>query len=525
MSISIDLDLPVDPSNGKRCNIARIVSGGGGGDPLPGLLPAGYFAPSRLTMQWVNPNGSETARSAFLWSHSQFDYERRITVLGGSAPYIFYLTSPVAGVTLTPRAPERNPYLFLWCDITIDHNQFASGTKTFEINCMDQNETVISLEMTVTVDDSKFIFAQKGGGGSAGTLASPYDDLVNVYTNDEDDTTHAGKILVLRSGTYSATNFDTGFTALPWSLNKPSAIINYPGESWVIDANVNILVGESTGTGFVDYYFRGGEMINSVAANVANRKVFAMFGSHKRVVFDSLTFTSPSQGTSGTDNEACIYATNNGFDSHTEISFIDLKASGLPSSGNGFALVDFYGVSNSCVVGGRVTNSTTGQGIWLKARNLNIMIAGVDYYAESGQTVDRAFYPNQADSGLNVPPGVVQFLGCRAYRASDGLFAESMVLLGDSNQSWGTVYMDRCSIVGAIRDGGDDASILGSATIYGCIVINNLTDKLPTFATLTNNLTGARALLRTYLETDGNTVSTLPQYGQIGATFIQAEAA
>ena len=526
MSISIDLDLPVDPSNGKRCNIARIVSGGGGGDPLPGLLPAGYFAPARAPLAWENPNGNEGLRSASNWAHSQFNWQQSFTVEFGSPPYIFYLTNPVAGVSVIPRAPERNQYLYLWCDVVIDRAEFQSGTKTFELNCMDQNGTVISLEKTVTLDDDKFVFARKGSAGGDGTHDAPFDDLIEIYTTSDADATHAGKVLMLREGgTFTATNFDTDNAALAWNLNKPSAILNYPGETWVIDADVNIILGESAGSGFNDYYIRGGQIINSIPVSMANRKIFALFGSHERVIIENVQVIEPFAGTVGTDNEACVYTANNGFDSHVNLSIINLSASGLPSSPNGFALVDFYGVSHAVVLGGRVTGSVTGQGMWLKARNQSVMLAGVDYYEESGQTVDRVFYPNQADSGLLDPPGIVQFLACKGYRSADGLFAQSISLTGDSNQAYGIVIYDRCVMVGGVRDGGDDAPTLGEATFYGCIIINDLADKIPIFATSVNNITASRSSLRTYLETDGNTVSTLPQYGQVGSTFIQAEAA
>ena len=485
----------------------------------PDLLPLGYFSQSRMPLTWVNPNGSETNRSAFLWSHSAFDYIRNFTVKGGSPPYLFYLTEPVAGVTLTTQAPSWNPNLSLWANITIDHLQFGSGTKVFEINCKDQNNTIITLEMTVTVDDSKFVFVQQDAVGGDGSFSLPYGTFQDVYTTSTSNTAHAGKIVVFRTGTYLVDNFDTANTALQMNNNKPSGWIPFENEIVTLNVQANIIIGEPTGGPFVDYYF-GNVTYTGGDTTAANIKIFTGFGSHNRIVLDRPRFVDILSGTSGTDNEACLYFSDNGFSSHTNISVIDPYYENLIGSSNGVAFLDFYSVTNAAIVGGTAINCSNNYGLWIKSKNDQLMAAGFNMYDTTDQIANRLFSINQADAGLSDPVCVVQILGCKAYRPTDGLFADTTLMLGDSNQPWGTVYCDRLTIVGTVRDNADDAPILGNATLHSCVVVNDLSTKIPTFVTSVNNLLTSRSNLGVYVSSDGGILEAYSEYGKQGADYI-----
>ncbi len=495
-------------------NVTLAVARGTGAVSGNWQLAADEYVPSRFPLQWVNPNGNEGTRSAYNYTHSQFNYERVVTVTGGSPPYHFDLVSAVAGVTITKKAPAWNPGLYLWADLVINPAQYTSGT-SFTIRCTDQEGTVLTLAMSVTEDDSKFVFMDSvnGSSGNTGTLASPYADLGDIYTASDADTSHQDKLVIARAGSYTIDNFDSGNSALPINSNKPVGWIPYPGESIAFSVSSNVVVGAPIGS-FSDMYFGKADYLGG-DTTIANLRVFAMIANHDRIVWDRPHFKNTPLGTAGTsDNPACIYAADATL-KHKNISIVDISATNLTT---GQAVHDFYAVEGFVVAGGTLTDSDVNNGFYCKGANTRGLVAGID--AWSNTTGRGLFVCQQGDAGLLDPIGVVQYLGCKGFKSTDGINGTYPVAVGDSNQQWGNVFMDRITLVG--KQGVFGAR--GQSTIFKSIIINDDAEISEFFTNTAGNLADTRANAPNYHNASGDVLIDRSDYGEVGANFIDGGA-
>lgn len=497
-------------------------------------LQAEQYAPTRMPLQWANPNGSETLdRSAFLRAHSDFDYERKVTVLGGSAPYYFYLTDPVSGVSIERRAPSWNPYLFLWASLKIDRTQFQSGTKTFTINCVDQVGTVISLTMTVTLDNSKFVVADNVNGSSAGvgSVASPYGGLLDIFTSSGIDATHAGKTIVLRGdgGDYIINNFDASLDSLLIDDNKPSGWIPYPGETISFDNQANIVLDGRTSL-CRDLYF-GPATYNGGDAEISNTRVFSLLGEHDSVTLDEPRFINPPVGSLANDNCSCIFAPASLDEAgHRRISVIDGYWQGLiggtrpggTGSINGMSAMDMYTCERVAFVGGTLRDCNPNYAIWVKGKNHLVMVGGVDGYDVDGQEPSKLFHMQQGRAGELADPAVVQVVGCKG-RTADGIVANKCLAMGDSNTPWGSVYYDRMTAVGSVGFDGGESAINGNGYLSDSLIFNDDSEKFPAAVISSNVVAEPRSSIGNYLDANGSVTASLAGYGTIGAQYAQPE--
>lgn len=498
---------------------------------IDGLYPSGdkptdswrlsptQFTPSRFPLQWLNPNGTETTRSAYLYSHSQFNYERTITVFGGSPPYYFSLQTPDPAVTVTRKAPSWNPGLYCWADIVIDYTQFASGTKNITLVCEDQNGTKITLPLAITVNDSKFTVIDAATPVSGvGTLADPLKTMADMYGVSESDATYQDQILVLRGGSYLIDNYDPANGSMQMNANKPSGWIPYPGEAISFTCDSGTVVGIPGGARVIDYYF-GEATYNGSDATADNSQVFSLLGQQSNVVFDRPYFSNPVGGVLQNANEACIYganATSTGF-GHDSISVIDPTFDGLPRTGAGFIPFDMYDGKMGCF-GGKVINSDFTNGAFYKARNSYGILYGFDGYNLTNPNADAMITFQQGSAGVLAAEGITQALGCKAYAPDDSNF---IVSIGDSNELWGDAWLDRCTIQGRVGWQGGDANINGALLIEDCIVINDLSPAVPADMPVSNLISDTRANIATYINaTTGDVLPAYSGYGLVGANYV-----
>ena len=481
-------------------------------------LSSGQFPPSRMAFQWINPNGNEGTRSAYLVKHSQFNYERAFTVGGGSPPYHFELVSPVTGVSVAKRAPSWNPYFYLWCDVTID-GTFTSGN-SFTVRAWDQNLTSIDVTVTVTVDDNRFVFVEDGATGGDGSFASPFEDTNDWYNSNDADTTHQNDIVVYRAGTYLIDNYDTGNSAMQMNANKPSGWIAFPGETVNFTMDSNIAFTDGTD----DWYF-GRITYNGGDSTAGNSRTFAFVSAQSRIVQDRPRSINPVRGTAGNDNPAFLYGSGVGEDGRSNISLVDFYAEGYPPTpGQGVSVINTFDTNDSVVAGGTIRNCNGINIVWCKHGNKRFMYAGIDAYDLAGQDPARLFQPQQADAGLytTLASDGVQYVGCKGYKAADGGPGDDVCETGDSNQLWNTVYWDRMTVVGRTGFEGGSANTNGDVYMEDSIVINDQTPTIDVDYVTTDNATDTRANLSNYLLSNGD-VDPLgsARYGEQGATFIE----
>ncbi len=193
--------------------------------------------PSRYPLELVSPRepgttpSSDPGTPAMPSGHRIFraypglEYDIRAVVIGGSYPYRYSLSDAPAGMTI-----DRDTGRITWPEPT-------DGSVTPTITVVDAEGTEVSAPWTIDVSTNgfRFVDAEAGNDGNAGTHDSPWRTLAAVRDNDT-----AGEIVYFRAGTYVTAGMPTGGSdtwvrvefdgsehAVQW--------IAYPGETPVID--------------------------------------------------------------------------------------------------------------------------------------------------------------------------------------------------------------------------------------------------------------------------------------------------
>lgn len=481
-----------------------------------GQLETDEYVPERMTLEWSNPTASPGTGSRYLYANSQFDYRVPFVPMGGCPPYRFALTgSSTAGVSITAKAPSWNPYCYLWAEITIDRSLFTTGTRVFTVECIDQAGTSITRSLTVTHNDSQFIYVDSSVVSSgSGTFASPLKDIEDWFTSSAADTTYQNKICVYRAGTYSVQEFDGTVQSMRIDSAKPRGHIAYPGETVVWNMGGNVSSGTS---GATDWFIQGIQTSGGASSTNIVR-LFSMLNTVSRAVFYEIFFDSPTAGSNTTDNTSCIYSSSGGAKSKSNISIVDCEWQNLTSNTNGFSLFDFYACDKTAVVGGTARNISAQYGAWAKNACYRVFIAGLDMYDLTGNTGQRLLFTENgsADTG-----GIVQAIYNKVAKSTDGLVAQKAMLYGD-NGNWGTIYQDRNTVVGRVGVTNASHESLGTCTINRNLVFSNITPKIESSQTVTNNVTDTRTNIGNYLESNGNVRTDYANYGKVGATVKAA---
>lgn len=483
-----------------------------------GQLASDEYVPSRIPLDWANPTASPGTGSRYLWACQYFDYNVAFVPMGGCPPYRFALTgSSTTGVSITAKAPSWNPYAYLWAEISINKDQFTTGTRSFTVECVDQAGTSITRSLTVTHDNSKFLFVDAGVTTSGdGTYASPLKTIQDWYTTSSTNSTHANKICVYRTGTYTASEFSfgtDGVQSMRLDSAKPRGHIAFPGDfvTWNMGANC------STGTGGAsDWYIRGIRLTGGASSTNIVR-LFSMLGTCNRLMLHQIHFDSPTAGSNTSDNTSCFYSSGAGAKSKSNITMVDCEWDNLPANANGFSLFDFYACDKTAVVGGTGRGLNCSYGAWPKNRCHYVFVAGLDLY-DITNTGNKLLFTENGDADTG---GIVQAIYNKVAQASDGAVASRSMAHGD-NGPWGTIFQDRNTAVGrvGILNGNFEAD--GTSTINRNVVVNNWATPIFSTQTVSNNITATRANIATIINSNGDVISSHEQYGKVGANVKEA---
>ncbi len=260
-----------DPDDGTS-ESAGSESGGPTNDAEPARYPLELVAPRA---PGTSPS-SDPGTPAMPIGHRHFkaypglEYDIRAVVIGGSYPYTFSLADAPEGMTIDARTGR-----IVWLNP-------SGGTVTPTLTVVDAEGTEISSPWTVEVgtDGFRFVDANAGDDGAAGTIDAPWQTLAGVLANST-----AGEILVLRSGTYTTQGMPTGGsdTWVRVEFNGVAQSVQwlaYPGETPVID--------------------------NGYSLGAPNSRFLRFYGSDDHPVYlDGLSITNAwdkgMQFTSGTD--------------------------------------------------------------------------------------------------------------------------------------------------------------------------------------------------------------------------------
>jgi len=469
------------------------------------------YAQTRIPVKIIapRPNAELTANSRYKWAHSDFNYEVPIIVMGGTPPFYFEVTG-VAGATIERKSPAHNPGAYSWGVLTIPANTVSSwsSAQTINVNVYDQlskSSPVANVSWQITKSNSQFIFvdAVNGNDSNSGNIASPFKTINGYYKSNKNDTSYAEKTVVYRSGNYVLDRWDSVGTSgyLYWPTGKPRGHIGYPGETAVWDFRTMAANVTSRATYAADLFFFGAQhdwFFGNVSTEGGNHLFQFTYGDD-RITFWNVTANGMSVPSWENDNRGVFSTLVPGSGSYEYIGLCDMRvtnannAAGLNNGG-----IITYIIDNIALDGIVFSNCNATDSIFLKAQVGNATVTGCsvwnDNYSHS-RTLN--FY--NADGANVYPSKLIQTRYTRVASNSDS----SGVLEYGTNQPFGIVYVDRCSVIGkTILDFPSN----GSGYIIDSVVVNDLTPKVDADISQNSVLTYSRS--GSILDANGNFTSS-----------------
>ena len=194
-------------------------------------LSGGYSA---LTV--VSPETVSTV-SRFGKAYPGLLYQVDVGVTGGYFPYKYTLTTAPVGMTIDLHTGVIN-----WPDAQTDGNTYAVSVLVTDNN----GDTVTkSWNIDVTTANFYFVDAINGSAANDGSIASPWQTLLDVFGSGDKFTTYIPDgIVYFRDGIYDLVGLpmeeSAPDTRVPWYVNrKASKFIAYPNESPEFNFNTN----------------------------------------------------------------------------------------------------------------------------------------------------------------------------------------------------------------------------------------------------------------------------------------------
>lgn len=150
-------------------------------------------------------------------------YNIRAAVIGGDYPYTFSLSNAPAGMTINANTGEIS-----W------PSPQASAQPTITVRDVAGVQVSATWPIEVTTSGFRFVDAARGAAGAAGTAASPWRTMADVYNS-----AGANDIVYFRAGTYNQLSLPRTGGGGPWERvewsGRSRMWIAYPGERPVID--------------------------------------------------------------------------------------------------------------------------------------------------------------------------------------------------------------------------------------------------------------------------------------------------
>ena len=215
------------------------------------LIPLTAEAQTYETLQMIRPVASGAAGTGLHASNRVYraytgiEYNIHADARGGKWPYSYSLSNAPSGMTI-----EAGPCTVIGPTCTAGTITWTSPTGTASnivVTVRDSLGTEVTGTWTVTssttigADGFCFVDVNNAAGGRNGSLANPYNTLLEVYNS-----CGARSVLYLRSGTYATSvlratcalggdGADYGYICQWADGSDPLIWIGYPGETAVID--------------------------------------------------------------------------------------------------------------------------------------------------------------------------------------------------------------------------------------------------------------------------------------------------
>lgn len=451
-------------------------------DPEPPVDPE-HLTVARLPLEIINPKSSGwNSWNRYLWAHSQMEYAVPIGVLGGKPPFTFAI-SGITGATVTGVAPTWNPKMVSAAVVTIPAN--TGGTWTVTVTDMDS--TTDSVTISVTVNDSMFVFIDPAGDdGNDGSHDSPKQTFAHIWGTGLSTTPHSGKTLVMRAGSYIIPATGDDSDQIHWHQNKPRSIIGYPGEAAILD-------GRSSGPtrGFSNGISGVGElrdMHETLWQNITlrgNGTWFFIRNNTSHCVWHDVTFLDVDGSLVGTDDHYGIFMTETG--DHQNWSAVGVTFDNCNGAGNSkyYGVFLSYSANTSWDMVETVNSSSLAYSFSLRYANQHTVITSQSVWTDALEQRGPAYHLNDGTIGdhplgtVTSSTSILQLRYCRFFMLppdsgqGQDLDTGCALLDYDTDDAYGQAHLDRSVVVLGIKPQEDPNRAPATANVSGCMVLNN----------------------------------------------------
>jgi hypothetical protein len=217
-----------EPSSGETAEGSTGDTEGGNNTVEPSRYPLELVSPREAGTLPSTDEGTPAMPSGhrIFKAYPGLPYEVRAVVIGGAYPYRYSISDEPDGMTI-----DRDTGVIAW-------PAPSEGTVTPTITVVDGEGTEVSAPWTIEVgaDGFRFVDANAGNDGNAGTQDAPWQTLAGVQANST-----AGEIVYLRGGTYDTQNMPVDSEGTTWARVEFGGQVHsvqwlaYPGEAPVID--------------------------------------------------------------------------------------------------------------------------------------------------------------------------------------------------------------------------------------------------------------------------------------------------
>jgi hypothetical protein len=325
--INIDLSSLVANSGSPKFDGAYI---GGSRPSTLWKLAAAYKVGQKLPLKVIYPRpDNETAAFALhRKANTNWQYEVRLCIQGGEAPFRFDIISGPSGATIANemvRSVDSATGLTLH-SLPTDYATLKwpnpVGTANFTIRVTDQSDAYVDAVWSAVTDDTAFIIVDAAAGNDTtgtGTWVAPLQTLPGgVWKNGTVDTAYAQKIVALKNGTYTVYQTTAGNNVSINSNAKPRSYLGINKTGVIFDMSQGHMYGNIGDISFKNITLSGAKTTE------ANNRIIQISTAYSNYHFCNLSFIN--HGTTGTvsdDNPACVMLPNNYPTYHKYVSFVD----------------------------------------------------------------------------------------------------------------------------------------------------------------------------------------------------------
>ncbi len=208
------------------------------------LLASNWCQAANYTLEITQPQPSLNTNSRYYKTYPGIPYEVPIVVFGGMYPFTYELTTAPSGMEI-----NQSTGIISWT------NPVTSGSPhsvSVRVTDAESSTDTVSWTLTVSTTNTVFVDCSAETSGTGTDPESPFNALSDVHLGTRDDNTYQGYQMILRAGTCDLQNMSyQGSTVyspptyyqdagVQWSNAKPLVWIGYPGETVVIDHDLNM---------------------------------------------------------------------------------------------------------------------------------------------------------------------------------------------------------------------------------------------------------------------------------------------